>query len=134
MITNVKEFRIGNLVQWDDPSHEITKITEIKKSKAAGYAFSFKGGCAQIGEFVPVKINDKWLARLGFRRIMFGKIKTSYFTHGYVQVSTDGDLWSIGYGSYIGYISYNADYKLKYVHQVQNFYFAVIGKELIIKK
>jgi hypothetical protein len=72
----------------------------------------------------PIPLTEEWLLKFGFEKTMswtyvkdlVGKLKLVYY------LGEKG--WSIGFKSYSDFPN------LKYVHQLQNLYFALTGEEL----
>jgi hypothetical protein len=79
-------------------------------------------------QFKPIPLTEEWLLKLGLEKIgiwtfslnLVGNLDLIYY------LGEKG--WSIGLKSYSDFSN------LKYVHQLQNLYFALTGKELIIKE
>lgn len=71
-----------------------------------------------------IPLSEEWLLKSGFEQYT-----PSYFQRG--DISVDGS-----FRDYVLVIIGNAEsfkIKIKYVHQLQNLYFALIGEELTIK-
>ena len=76
------------------------------------------------GEVEPIQLTEEWLLKFGFEKTMswtyvkdlVGNLKLVYY------LGEKG--WSIGFKSYSDFPN------LKYVHQLQNLYFALTGEEL----
>jgi hypothetical protein len=87
--------------------------------------------------FEPIPLTEEWLLKFGFC-IYYD----SYVRHSgrkTIEISLDaqadesGDVW-IGYSNDIGIdIQTISLCEIKYVHQLQNLYFALTGEELTIK-
>ena len=109
------ELRIGNLVQYSDGGG----ITEL-----SGIAIhSFDCGILKIK---PIELTEEWLIRLGF--------EWDIYWQGHTDgnwVLTSGEIgWRIAYGKRKhDFIVY----KIQYVHQLQNLYFALTAVELELK-
>jgi hypothetical protein len=91
----------------------------------------------------PIPLSQKWLEKFGFEknkdnRWMKKKMPYAIFYFEYYATGEDNCMWRIEY--------HDTDYgrneykdchqwgeRLKYVHQLQNLYFALTGKELIIE-
>ena len=124
-----EELRIGNLLMWEDPSLEIISVTEILKRENY-YSISFTGGCAQLDEFIPIPLTEEWLNKFGFKKTTSG-----YWSNGKLEIGyTTTDEWFE-----YEYLSVSKDNiastemaELKYVHELQNLYFALTGKQLVI--
>lgn len=117
------ELRIGNIVLLDD--EEIT-LTGIK-----GNTVFWKDGFDMTGltgaEIKPIPLTEEWLLKFGFKPIDergYSKEivnKKDNYEYNFVLSKVDD-----------GYDNDVCLYTIKYVHQLQNLYFALTGKELII--
>lgn len=80
----------------------------------------------ELYNYQPIAIKEDWLLKLGFEKTMSwtyaielsGNLKLVYY------LGEKG--WSIGFKSYSDFSS------VQYVHQLQNLYFALTGKELTL--
>ena len=75
----------------------------------------------------PIPLNEDWLVRFGFELVEkqydaqeFNVYKNSYFT------------WNSNHGWWFCNINIENKAKIKYVHQLQNLYFALTGIELTL--
>lgn len=82
-------------------------------------------GC--ISDINPIPLTEEWLTKFGF---VFG-IELQDFVKGKHQFIELNCL--CGYFSENDIFYYAEKTKLKYVHQLQNLYFAITGEELTIK-
>ena len=123
-----KELMIGNLVDFEATTHVIQSIDRwnatsywLKETNEKG-AELYKHPLSQIK---PIPLTEEWLLKFGFIPLdglnwCLGKIKVwSGATGIYHQFTTPDDI---------------DDVLLKYVHQLQNLYFALRGEELTIEK
>ena len=71
----------------------------------------------------PIELTEEWLIKFGF------EIEDEYLT---LQINDVIDIVWVGYLSLNieGNIVFLSQYELKYVHQLQNLYFALTGSEL----
>jgi hypothetical protein len=133
------ELRIGNLVQ-DEETGTITKVNV----HLFMHVCSLRGLLS--GFINPIPLTEEWLKRFGFRKL---KRKGTYGSI-YVISDIDSNLCierdfnkEISYFVGIEYTDspykedknkiYHYSYDLKYVHQLQNLYFALTGNELELK-
>jgi hypothetical protein len=76
----------------------------------------------------PITLKEEWFLNFGFEKVMS-------WTYG---IHIHGNLPLVCYlgekGWSIGFKSYSDFPNLNYVHQLQNLYFALSGKELTIKE
>lgn len=82
-------------------------------------------------EIDPIPISEEWLLKFGFEKVYISKFRTKYdyvldysfgfdFNHGFANIS-DGP-------SFRGDIYTN----ILHIHQLQNFYYGITGKELTL--
>lgn len=123
-----KELRIGNLVQRPKKLRN-----EVLDGGLIYYGINviMLRDCEHYGKdwaFEPIPLNEKWFFRFGFTKhhadfgdkiIMFKKSKSGW-------------IWML-YPKELGSAEENRSQPLKYVHQLQNLYYAITGKELKIK-
>lgn len=128
----VRELRIGNLIYNERNNVGIVKIIypnrvecEIEEPE---WAFG-KDRLQEIFNFKPIPLTEEWLMRFGFIKDEWSFIFP--INNGNTAYSID---W---YGDKLGF-AYAGDITketwIYYVHQLQNLYFALTGKELVEKK
>jgi len=111
------ELRIGNYIKSGDLEAQIT---------AQGILYLKRGNM----KAKPIPLTEEWLYKFGFK---VGEVE-DYFDKNIgikkiLAIHLKDKEFIIGYGIYWTY-----HFKIKYVHQLQNLYFALTGEELIIKK
>ena len=115
------ELRIGNLVMYNG---EVVKVEQITKKKI-GY-HRHKGetrmNYARLCEIEPIPITDELLLNNGFDR--WGEI---FYKDGF-ECARDGDKWCMSCNCFEYYLA-----RLNGIHQLQNAYQLITGKELEIK-
>lgn len=117
-----KKLRLGNIVR--SKINGISKVEQIGSSINSEYV----GGRSLEGNYwensyLPVEINEQWLIDFGFRK----DEETNYrwFMEDWLAYDLDdnciriSDSWEFG--------------KKKYVHELQNLFFAITGRELELK-
>jgi hypothetical protein len=109
-----RELRIGNWIEWDDESHDQVQVETISTPQDEDGEHFINGGL--IGDFKAIPITDEWLKRSDMS-------SGDVFWANFSQDSQGFFLWVSGYKVY-----------LKYVHHLQNLYFALTGEELTIKE
>lgn len=138
-----KELRIGNYCK-DTVSGEWLLVDEITKGDAGNHITGFyvvnreKYPLPNGWEAAPIPITPEWLERLGFeskkdKRIRWHEFKKLIGKYGVrvLQVNFDKSellsVWIVAHDRF-------ADHEhIKYIHQLQNLYFALTGQELTIK-
>lgn len=115
-----RDLRIGNFINSDNVNCQVEAIL-------LNGGIRTNGGDGKISEFTPINLTEKWLLRFGFEYMflnewmsigMFGiRVKNfDYFVYGFPK-GDEKDYFTL---------------ECKYVHQIQNLYFALTGKELSI--
>lgn len=123
----VKELRIGNLVlnQWG----EIDSVEQIGISLV-----QFENGYCREDDLKPIPLTEEWLLKFGFEPFFgLGLVKRGLSVDGTVA-HFSFDYWRLG--DQANYLE-NDDFveipiEIKYVHQLQNLYYALTGEELTI--
>lgn len=111
---NPKELRIGNLVTYNQEDNLPVAIHAILQDELdTGYR-----KLLSIDKIFPIPITPEWLEKLG--------IGNREFLQYVIHKREDGYLIYQGHGCF--YVN------VKYVHQLQNLYFALTGKELPINQ
>lgn len=128
---SVKELRIGNHVLFNNADITVTYHHIRIQSLADAHIDSSMTNKEFIG-YKPIPLTEEWLLKLGFIKLN----NRHEFVHGENEPNM-----SICYeDNYFIFfvedeISYNTIRKeLKYVHTLQNFFFALKGEELTIKE
>lgn len=117
------ELRIGNYVHTINPRHndKVLKIESIGDNESVNVFFrEYK-----LSEIEPIPLTEEILLKFGFK-----KEKTTYINDYYIFIN---GVWNIkfkreGYCSFITFGCFLTD--IKYVHELQNLYFALTKEEL----
>ncbi len=132
------ELRIGNLVDWEtsettgepqiltiarivacsEDGEIIVEFDDIKSDNPYGYQ-----DC-NADDLRPILLTEKLIFKLGFAVYSIKKSYTIFCRFG----DPDNRINATKTGFY--YKVYNGTIKIEYVHQLQNLYFALTGKEL----
>lgn len=124
------ELRIGNLVMTEDK--ELGYVHEIKQEfNDDPYDITLKDENGlfldfMIEELKPIPITEDILLRLGF-----DKYKSSWRMNKTVYAK---DFCEVYFGEKDIYVGFSPEVEIKYVHELQNFFFAHTKKELTTKK
>lgn len=105
------ELRIGNLV-YDN----LGGIVQIKGINTE----------SDFSHLRPILLTEQWLLKFGFEKQMAWTWRISISSNKYLVYYVGEKGWSIGNTNY-------SEFDCKYVHQLQNLYFALTNKELIFK-
>lgn len=128
---NTKEIRIGNLVEYriTDKLDERKEWLEVSEIDADDIHWLSKVD-TKDEDFRAILITEEWLLNLGFKK----DNKLNYvfhfeFNEGYEEITVE--LYKGGENDFYfrGNILHN---DLKYVHQIQNLYFALTQRELTV--
>ena len=122
-----QDLRIGNYVLYEATYHKITSLTEnvcgsvwLKAKEIDPYLHSYK-------EIQPIPLTSEWLIKFGFEE---GVIKLNDSWH-YLKLDLKTDcIDNCVFGEKRS--SMSILYKIYYVHQLQNLYYALTGKELVM--
>ena len=126
------ELRIGNWIT-DNEAGGYFQIEEIYKNQYGVYYASYRKGSIRIvrDEIEPITLTEERLVKFGFEKIKkesYSTGKNVYFNVyklGSLTYNTSQNIWWFGY--------LKLENPPKYVHQLQNLYFALRGEELEIK-
>ena len=124
-----EELRIGNLVEYEGEIFTMNFLS--KEGPPILDTLRFGYGVVEWRDLKPVPLTEEWLLKFGFETKKWR--------------SQDGliDLWIKGNGNIYFELQHNGDnyeydwttiIEVKYVHSLQNLYFALTGKELTIKE
>lgn len=131
MMIRAEELRIGNLVllskNYKDNIHKVEEIytDEVKVTSIED------GGCfprMTMRSILPIPLDPEWLERCGLFEngsLYKGDLRFKGRGHLTIEVIKNGGL---GY-----FAPFNKTIEIKYLHQLQNFYFALTGEELNVK-
>lgn len=127
MITK-EELRVGNAIQYDgDGTNAIVKSIE---EHGIGIEFKEEETWIEYDQFSGIPITDKLLEKLGFKEQCYVNEDQDEIDYWYYE----GIDWILDQG----YQPIDAGfpmikYELMYIHQLQNLYFSLTGKELIFE-
>jgi hypothetical protein len=129
-----EELRIGNLVEYKLMYCDVFEIkTKTISVTAASYAENFED---KIEEFKPILLTKEWLLKFGFINIVI-RSHTKWFrmdvlsTRFYLRPCFSGGFyWGFDMNEAEKECEFNDVREFKYVHELQNFYYIITGKEL----
>jgi len=109
----IKELRLGNFVSIQE-GHIEFPLTKVRFERVLS-------GYYEVG---PVELTAEWLVKFGFR-------KSSNFVYYF-----DSFSWDSRDSNFTVYSDWNGEYayyvKVEWVHQLQNLYWCLTGKELVL--
>jgi hypothetical protein len=128
-----QEFRIGNILEWYEPNSKFStcEVLEIYSDDTLGLKITetFNGRYdVNYQSIKPIILSEKWLGKFGFEKTYTNISGENYV--GYELNEFSICILSIEVGVY--FINCKHEAPFKYVHQLQNLYFAFTGKELVI--
>lgn len=141
---SAQELRIGNWVKWEEQFYgdsdyfQIAYVgttigLDISKWNGEGTTQRFQNNpifSQDIKELFPIELTEEWLLNLGWKKRE--KKNYTYAWYDYVNgcfhivetIKEKKFMWHEGFHCV----------EIKHVHQLQNLYFALCGKELELKK
>lgn len=134
------ELRVGNIIAFDDGSTDIVKVNWLYYSIELGMWFvcwdkisgdgKYRFGNSILDDFKPIPITPEILIKCGFGHDEeMHKFGNDFNPHSeWVSFSILAHLY--GYWVVIGKTNVGS---IKYLHQLQNLYFALTGTELDVK-
>jgi len=121
------ELRIGNWVNYFGQRH---MVRAVGNGNVTIGVEGYKSENVSINSISPIPLTEEWLARFGYRKIEDKAnvlhYKLTMSSGKFLCIKPDGYMWIDGYGD--DFI--DIDIAIKHVHQLQNLYFALTGKEL----
>lgn len=121
-----EELRIGNYVfDFDGKAKQIHETATYPKDYGFEDVVKIEGVCLLISEIEPIPLTEEWLLSFGF------------------VFYDDFDSWILNYKHLMKEFIIRSDFivsdmefvpNIKYVHKLQNLYFALTGEELTIKE
>ena len=137
-----KDLRIGNIVNLISRSGITGIVTEIGSHENEPYI-----RCKDVNEGICLNLNNRksvygvpiseiWLIKFGFKKELLSDASGYYYTLEFVK-DKYCDL-SISSGDKNGFIKvtlfpYDEWFRYKFVHELQNLFFAITGNELELK-
>lgn len=123
-----EELRIGNLLEYANFIYSASQIT--KNFIHANNIHGFAPGVFPLDNLEPIPLTEEWLIKFGFKErkdtdnFSYWHIGTNPITHDWLfDIKQFKDENRLFYK--------NGFHNLKYVHQLQNLYFALTNTELI---
>lgn len=133
MIMKPEELRIGNYVFYNSNKNDDFVIID-RLTIHAGFERDL------INKLKPIPLTEEWLLKFGFIKkpngVYFIQLNDDYFLEIIVNafsgtLEKDADWFT---SIYYPIPEHHITFVKQYIHQLQNLYFALTGKELEIKK
>ena len=123
------ELRIGNLVNGVlTNKHYTIDAWALREMENGNYQNSYD---TETKVFVPIPLTEEWLLKFGFER------HHADYANDIMYIKNVPDNTEFEWGVYPNELGSGIQIQnrniLKYVHQLQNIYFALCGEELIFK-
>ena len=120
---NTKELRIGNYIF--DKHGDIGAIDSIGMSEFVRLTTeNYRCESSMLAHCNPIPLTDEWLVKFGFDKSGYKDIEVDeIFMYKNGSASIGG--WDACCDSHCYHV------KIRYVHQLQNLYFSLTGKEFI---
>jgi hypothetical protein len=131
---NANELRIGNLIQKNDEICEVSSIHSDSTIRIFNDDKTDTFGCFALRIFNPIPLTEEWLLKLGFTKDNYGCFYLSRIDEN------ENNLWlktqenNIGVALNMFHLERKETYlnNVEFVHQLQNLYFALTAKELVV--
>ena len=135
---NAKELRIGNFVYNSAfGSVEVCKVESITKLGIA-YDSESRNGTCSIDNVKPIPLTEEWIVKFGFNCInkpkmafkLYHNNENADFSSLILKEVGNNPIWV-----YAGNNRYTINpftVEIKYVHQLQNLFFFLAGRELTV--
>jgi len=130
------ELRLRNYIQIMDGSGHDCQPTEITSIKENSVGISCKifnlslGTYYQLEDLEPIPLTEEWLLKLGFKKNGEEYSITMMSLVFVIQPPKPMGEWQTFYSWIYDTFKFSV---IKYVHELQNLYFALSGEELEIK-
>lgn len=128
----ISELRLGNLIEQGIVNGIGYNLGVLGVACIENNFMSF-GNFYSYSQINPIKLNEEWLLKFGFDNsldMIFIKNISDYSQIKLLPLTSGGDY--NGMYALCNYSDFQVN--IKYVHQLQNLYFALTGEELTIKE
>lgn len=120
------ELRIGNVINGTMNANIVGQLTVTGRIIAQFEEFE-----TALKDYESIPLTEEWLLKFGFGLTQIDRIISNYSIQ---SLSLNFYNTEIERGMWLRFYHGNAQIKIQYVHQLQNLYFALTGKELKISK
>lgn len=118
----VSELRIGNWVAHDGLPFYIRDVEDLRDIERT----------LKHGTFTPIPLTEEWLLKFGFEDNSYARFYKYVDNEFYITVSFKDYAHTQLSEHPVEVNDYSLPLDCKYVHQLQNLYFALTGEELTI--
>ena len=124
-----KELRIGNWIIDHEADSSVSIYWQIEEISKDGIKFRNSSSWISNNYIIPIELTEEWLLKFGFDK----------WSNKFIGIDTQFEILQIlNNGTALAYDEFNnfitISNNIKYVHQIQNLYFSLTGKELEIKE
>jgi hypothetical protein len=127
---NFKELRLDNYICINNNLHPC-RVKEITMSSVVVESIKENYSEPTINSMNPIPLTEEWLIKFGFEKKIDCYKNINYNFNGYfASFDCDNPMW-FGEDGCCEQVTIKDN--IKYVHQLQNLYFAVTGEELTMK-
>lgn len=124
-LMNAQELRIGNYVTLAlDGKEETLQIGSIHSSTNRVGFIGDPLSSVSLDMCQPILITSELLERFGFEK----KLNDNFYSYEDISINEEHIYWSNGICSQSDRLSISP---IKFIHQLQNFYFAIIGEHFV---
>lgn len=124
-----EQLRLGNYIYSEVTTVNVKVTTQVLK------LIESEIKTKELSRYKPIPLTEEWLLKFGFERKFFNKEETPRWINKSFYMFIDA-VWYITFkrDGYVSFIAFDCFLKdLRYVHQLQNLYFALTGKELEVE-
>ena len=130
------ELRIGNYLQRNKYVCVVQEINGVDNGVVAQFIEEMPMGMHEYNT-IPIPLTEDWLLKFGFEKTVtategFFKVRIQYTIGRFFILNSNAEKPSFGIGLHDVWDGISLD--LKYVHQLQNLYFALTGEELKVRE
>ena len=119
----IQELRLGNYYRWESYAYEAQDNMSINIWKIEDYHAVMTHGDIYMRHCFPVLLTEEWLRKFGFERFPWGLVKGNLLFRDDLKNPCETLTLEIGNGFRT---------EIKYVHQLQNLYYALTNEELTV--
>lgn len=133
----VNELRIGNYLAAHHFNFVLSKVDVIFENEIRCVFLEKQNDgtvsvMSVINEFKPIPLNEKWLFEFGFEQKKYSE-GIEFIKRGFrLWKGNNWDFFEFSISDKYDEEYYNVT--VKFVHQLQNLYFALAGEELVLKE
>ncbi len=120
------ELRIGNYLELSTRGEDVVIVEEILRDEFI--ICNVTSNEWMIQDYKPILLTEQWLRDFGFGFRYFDELDNKVFGLGELKVIIKKTVIYFGIWNVL-FTKFKK--QIKYIHQVQNLYFALTGKELI---